>query len=274
MTFLTAKNDTMSNFCLFSLLLLLPTGAVRAQQPPPAAPGSVLAQAKSDVAARRFADAVTLLQAQPNANVDHALRHALADAQYGWAQDLMAQFQYAQAIPHYQACYDLDKGDRLPQSGDDLGHLGLAHYDLSQYPQALGCSRQALAIHRQIGDRAGQAGDLNNLGNVFSYTNRPAQALGLYQQALPLERLTQEKAGEAATLNGIGNARPQPEPVSAGGRCFSRSWPWKGNWGTARTRPSPQQPRASVRQPERVLAGAGLRRAGAAPGTSGPGRHQ
>ena len=78
-------------------------------------------------------------------------------------------------------------------------------YDgLGDRAQALTYYQQALPIRREVGDRAGEATTLNNIGAVYDGLGDRAQALTYYQQALPIRREVGDRAGEAATLNNIG----------------------------------------------------------------------
>ncbi len=55
-----------------------------------------------------------------------------------------------------------------------------------------------------VGDRAGEAATLSNIGAVYSALGEQAQALEYFEQALPLRRAVGDKYGEAATLNNMG----------------------------------------------------------------------
>jgi tetratricopeptide (TPR) repeat protein len=45
---------------------------------------------------------------------------------------------------------------------------------------------QALPIWREVGDRAGVATTLNNIGEVYRSISQPQEALKYYNQALPI----------------------------------------------------------------------------------------
>ena len=51
---------------------------------------------------------------------------------------------------------------------------------------ALGYYEQALPILREVGDRAGEATTLNNIGRVHDRAGDGQAALDYYQQALPI----------------------------------------------------------------------------------------
>ena len=73
-------------------------------------------------------------------------------------------------------------------------------YDgLGDRQQALDYYQQALPIRREVGDRAGEAATLNNIGLVYDGLGDRQRALDYYQQALPILREVGDRAGEAVT---------------------------------------------------------------------------
>jgi tetratricopeptide (TPR) repeat protein len=91
--------------------------------------------------------------------------------------------------------------------GPDAGafyDLGWAQRATGQPRRALANYEQALHLYREVGDRAGEAATLNNIGLVYNGLGDRRQALTNYQQALPIAREVGDRAGEAATLNNIG----------------------------------------------------------------------
>ena len=66
---------------------------------------------------------------------------------------------------------------------------------------------QALPIAREVGDRAGEAATLNNIGAVYNGLGERQRALEYYGQALPIMREVGDRAGEATTLNNIGRVQ-------------------------------------------------------------------
>ncbi|MCY7324028.1 MAG: tetratricopeptide repeat protein, partial [Phormidesmis sp. CAN_BIN36] len=76
-----------------------------------------------------------------------------------------------------------------------------------QYPQALEQYQQALAITREIGDRAVEGSTLVNIGSVYRSQGQYPQALEQFQQALVITREIGDRAGEGATLNNMGFAQ-------------------------------------------------------------------
>ena len=73
-------------------------------------------------------------------------------------------------------------------------------YDgLGEPQRALEYYGQALPITREVGDRAGEAITLNNIGAVYRGLGEPQRALEYYGQALPIMREVGDRAGEAVT---------------------------------------------------------------------------
>jgi len=83
------------------------------------------------------------------------------------------------------------RGDSLSSRGD--------------YPEALARFRLAQSIAEQIGDKAGIASALNNLGTVHYLQSNYALALEHLQKSLAMSEAIGDKAGIASTLRGIGN---------------------------------------------------------------------
>ena len=83
----------------------------------------------------------------------------------------------------------------------DCGHPGRRE----RWPPdlALEYYRQALPIRREVGDRAGEATTLNNIGLVYDGLGERSQALEYYRQALPIRREVGDRAGEAVTRYNI-----------------------------------------------------------------------
>ncbi len=73
-----------------------------------------------------------------------------------------------------------------------------------KYPEALARFHLAQNIAEQIGDRAGIADALNNIGVVHSSQGNYAQALEHYQKSLALSEALGYKALASRTLNNIG----------------------------------------------------------------------
>ncbi|MEA5519433.1 CHAT domain-containing tetratricopeptide repeat protein, partial [Limnoraphis robusta] len=84
-----------------------------------------------------------------------------------------------------------------------LNNIGLVYYALGDSQTALDFYNQSLPLTRQVGDKAGEATTLNNIGSVYNALGDRQTALEFYNQSLPLRRQVGDKAGEALALNNI-----------------------------------------------------------------------
>ncbi|MGH9970291.1 MAG: CHAT domain-containing protein, partial [Pyrinomonadaceae bacterium] len=71
--------------------------------------------------------------------------------------------------------------------------------------KALEFYNQVLPIYKAVGDRAGEANTLLNIGIVYNALGEKRKALEFYNQVLPIYKAVGDKAGEANTLYNIGN---------------------------------------------------------------------
>ena len=85
-----------------------------------------------------------------------------------------------------------------------LNELGLLHRVTGDCPAAAASCRQALELYRGLGDRLGQAGALDNLGRVQIETGDYPAAAASHQQALALYRDLGHRAGQALALTNLG----------------------------------------------------------------------
>ena len=93
-----------------------------------------------------------------------------------------------------------------------LNNLGLLVDHLGRTQEAARYYEQALAIFRELGAPTGEATTLHNLGTLA----RPDQAARYYEQALAIRRAVGNRAGEAGSLNALGVlARQQGRPDKA-----------------------------------------------------------
>jgi len=85
-----------------------------------------------------------------------------------------------------------------------LVNLGVCYQSLSDIQQAIEYHEQSLAIFREIGNRAGEAGSLNNLGNCYQSLPDYQRAIDYHKQSLAIEREIGNRAGEAGSLVNLG----------------------------------------------------------------------
>jgi DNA-binding SARP family transcriptional activator len=94
------------------------------------------------------------------------------------------------------------------EEGEASAHdvLGLIHYNLGDFHQAVTCHTTALAAAKRIGNAVAEANSLHNLGRAHSHLGQPEHAATRHEQALELNRLIGNRHGEAIALNYIGGS--------------------------------------------------------------------
>jgi predicted ATPase/class 3 adenylate cyclase len=118
----------------------------------------------------------------------------------GWGRALFYQGDYREANRQLQQA--LDRSEDLPQvHADTLRSLGMAVDDQNE---ARDYFRQALHIHRKIGDRRGEWATLYNLSVLFLEQENCAQALTYGERALSICRKIGDRQGERMALDNLG----------------------------------------------------------------------
>ena len=84
--------------------------------------------------------------------------------------------------------------------------IGYVLAEQSQLDEALEQLRAALAIRREVGDRAGEGGTLKNLGDVHLQLGQPTQALDCYLQAEVIAHEVGDRHREGQAQHGLGVA--------------------------------------------------------------------
>jgi tetratricopeptide (TPR) repeat protein len=127
---------------------------------------------------------------------------------------------YAQALQFYQEWIDLKKamGDRTANLGSLIRNrsnvaTGLINSSANntsvaniKYAQAIEFHQQWIEVKRKMGDRAGEANSLGNLGNAYFALGQYPQAIQAYQQCLEMARTIGDRRSEASSLSGLGSA--------------------------------------------------------------------
>ena len=116
--------------------------------------------------------------------------------------ELDAALQFAQAA--LDALAALPRHDGL--LGDAWSWVGVVHQMRNEIDIAEPALRQALAHHRQAGQEADAAAQLNNLGLVMVERREFAEARLLFEDALTLNRQIKRAWGTAVTLENLGEA--------------------------------------------------------------------
>ena len=102
------------------------------------------------------------------------------------------------------------------------------HMVAGRHDQALNCMEQALAHHRKIGDRFNEAGNLHNIGMLYTMKGDLHKALLHYQQALEIAeelQITELAQSIDHNLNTIMSSlqiEPKKKKKRGLGRIFGR----------------------------------------------------
>ena len=70
--------------------------------------------------------------------------------------------------------------------GNALGNIGLIYSDQGELDEALKYHQEALAIHKEVGYRQGEANQLGNIGLIYSDQGDLAAALKYLKEALEI----------------------------------------------------------------------------------------
>ncbi len=109
------------------------------------------------------------------------------------------------------------------QAGDRAGQagalneLGILQRATGDYPAAAASHQQALELSRGLGDRLGQACALDLLGRVQRDTGDYPAAAASHQQALALYRDLGHQAGQALAMNNLGTVQASTADYRAAG---------------------------------------------------------
>ena len=95
-------------------------------------------------------------------------------------------------------------GDRMAEAWM-LNNLGMA-FGLQRKEEAVGCSEEALAIYREIGDRPGQARAANNVAQACLRVRRFPQAVKAARRSLAVQRQAGDRYGAGIALGNLGDA--------------------------------------------------------------------
>jgi tetratricopeptide (TPR) repeat protein/transcriptional regulator with XRE-family HTH domain len=85
-----------------------------------------------------------------------------------------------------------------------LNDLGGAHVRLGRYSEAIACLEESISIFQEVGDRRGESGALVNLGAALSGPHRYADALPHQRRSLTISRQLDDRQGQARALFNLG----------------------------------------------------------------------
>jgi len=87
-----------------------------------------------------------------------------------------------------------------------LSNLGYLYEQLGRYQDAIDHGRQAVGTCRELGDRAGESAGLSNLALAYQRIGRHEEAIRCGRHALAINRELGDRRGEAIQLNNLGVA--------------------------------------------------------------------
>ncbi|MBL8208150.1 MAG: tetratricopeptide repeat protein [Blastocatellia bacterium] len=113
--------------------------------------------------------------------------------------------QYAKAIDYFEQALALNREVKDRASeGITLFNLGNSNLKLYRYEKTLTSYEQALAIFREVKDRVSEGIALYQMGDVQRALNRNEQALTSYEQARAIYREMKNHVQEVNALNNLG----------------------------------------------------------------------
>jgi CHAT domain-containing protein/Tfp pilus assembly protein PilF len=104
-----------------------------------------------------------------------------------------------------------------------LGNIAVAHHQQGDRLNALRLYKEALAVHREVGDRVGEGRALSNIGALSQELGRIEDALRYGSEALVIRRELGDRAGEAVTVANLGLAHHQLGRLQEALGCFEEA---------------------------------------------------
>jgi len=148
------------------------------------------------------------------------------------------QGQHRLALESCQRGLDIARRLNAPA---ELAHgtylLGTIHGHLGHSADEIACARESLALYEGLGDLAGQANALNNLGVALMESGDWAAATDSYQRALELDVKTGQAHEQAKVTNNLGNVFLQRGQLDEAAQAYRQCvdlWTTNGFlWGVA-----------------------------------------
>lgn len=155
------------------------------------------------------------LKAQDYPRAQAEARRLLKAKGLGRIEERSAQLCLGRALKNTgqfrAALAPLQRVEALSQSTEELAAaynwLGLVHSSLGDLDRAELYDQRAVKAARELGDKSGEAANLNNLAEVVKKKGDVERALALYRQALDLEPYEAEKPSKLNNIAMIHSAR-------------------------------------------------------------------
>lgn len=140
--------------------------------------------------------------------------------------------QFDEALNYYNQALALCRESDDPWGeGRTLNNIGDVHWSLGRFDEAHDCYVQSLTLRQETGDRWGEANTLHNLSDNYRDLRRLDEALDCYRQALAVWREIGDRWGEGATLNGLGSVYQTLGRFDEALNCYQRSLGLRGETG-------------------------------------------
>jgi predicted ATPase/transcriptional regulator with XRE-family HTH domain len=104
-----------------------------------------------------------------------------------------------------------------------LNGAGNLAYSAGDYAAALALHEESLGLRRELGDKQGMAGALNNIAVVWRDRGDYERASTYFEMSLELKRELGDKMGIASSLNNLGVVRQRQSNYDAAQACYEES---------------------------------------------------
>ena len=194
-------------------------------RPPPGQPSAAAPHLSTPGQASAWLDA-------ERANLHAAAGFAAASGRPGLAVAIAAAISgFLFARGHWDQSNGLLQGALAAarQAGDRAGQagalneLGILQRMTGDYPVAAASLTEALELYRGLGDRLGQASALDNLGRVQLETGDSHAAAANHQQALALYRDLGHRAGQALAITNLGTVQERTGAYASAGASLTQA---------------------------------------------------
>ena len=113
--------------------------------------------------------------------------------------------QYEKALRRHEEALAIHKEiGNRKDTGADLAEIGTVYSNLGRYEKALGYFEEALAIHKEIAARNSVGIDLADIGLVYSNLGQYEKALNYYEESLVIDKEVGDRNGVGIDLTDIG----------------------------------------------------------------------
>jgi tetratricopeptide (TPR) repeat protein len=147
----------------------------------------------------------------------------------------LEQHRYAEALEAYQKARDTFSRLNEPGSVAIVWHqIGMVHQNAGQPVAAEESYNQSLAINVRLGDQAGQARTLGQLGNLYDgLLQRPEEAVAFYRRATEIKGAVGDALGEGRQWNNLAGTLAKLQRLEEARQAIHRAIDCKAPFGHA-----------------------------------------